>query len=212
MDAISKNNKVYVLLLKDQKYYVGCTVDVQRRFQEHKNGQGSSWTHKYPPIKILEQKPGTYTDENILTKQYMARYGIKNVRGGIHCRTYLHPSEKKLLEKEMRSVKNACYKCGLVGHYANVCGFSVCKRCRKKGHIAEKCMSVYCYRCGRTSHTFDKCYAKTHLNGENMHNCYRCGRSGHLRMDCTEKTDVFGVVLVGPSLFGRFTSWIRSFV
>ncbi len=201
---------VYVLLLEGGHYYIGCTTNVQKRFQEHKNGQGSSWTHKYHPKKIIECKLGGYIEENALTKSYMIKYGIKNVRGGSYCNIFMNVYEKKILEKELQSIKGACYMCGDIGHYANVCPKKMCSRCKHKNHSTSLCTSVYCYRCGRTSHTSEKCYAKTHISSGSMHNCYRCGRKNHTQKECNQATDIFGVPLSGLSIFGRFITWVKT--
>jgi predicted GIY-YIG superfamily endonuclease len=46
------STNVYVLRCEDGKRYVGKAADVQKRFQEHKNGNGSAWTNKYKPVII----------------------------------------------------------------------------------------------------------------------------------------------------------------
>ncbi len=33
--------------------YAGITTDVQRRFEEHKNGKGGHYTRSHKPVKIL---------------------------------------------------------------------------------------------------------------------------------------------------------------
>ena len=39
--------RVYVLKLKEDKYYVGESSDIERRIWAHKNDNGSAWTKKY---------------------------------------------------------------------------------------------------------------------------------------------------------------------
>ncbi len=204
---------IYALLLEKDRYYIGCTTNVQKRFQEHKNGQGSSWTHRYSPLKVIEQKLGNFTDENILTKQYMIKYGIRYVRGGSYSNIYLDKHTKKVLEREICSIRGACYMCKKIGHYVRECPNKPCIRCGLRGHPTEKCKSIYCYRCGRTSHMVEKCYAKTHFHNKSMKNCYRCGRKDHQKTECDQKTDIFGVEIlldVNITMVGRFTSWIKS--
>ena len=43
----------YILRLKDMKFYVGITSDLQRRFRDHFNGVGSKWTNRYEPIESI---------------------------------------------------------------------------------------------------------------------------------------------------------------
>jgi len=43
----------YILLCSDDSYYTGSTIDLDRRWQQHLNGEGANHTRKYPPISIL---------------------------------------------------------------------------------------------------------------------------------------------------------------
>lgn len=44
---------VYILLCKDNSYYTGITLDPDRRFQQHQQGKGGSYTRSHQPIKII---------------------------------------------------------------------------------------------------------------------------------------------------------------
>ncbi len=48
---------VYILECKDKTLYTGITTDLERRFKEHQNGIGSSYTSVHKVNKIL------YTEE-----------------------------------------------------------------------------------------------------------------------------------------------------
>lgn len=43
----------YILECGDGSYYTGSTIDILRRFTQHKNGEGASHTKKHPPIKLV---------------------------------------------------------------------------------------------------------------------------------------------------------------
>lgn len=47
---------VYILLCKDKTLYTGITTDVNRRFIEHKNGKGGSYTRSHGALKIVYQE------------------------------------------------------------------------------------------------------------------------------------------------------------
>lgn len=57
---------VYILLCQDGSFYTGYTVDVNRRFLQHKTGKGASYTRSHPPIRVL------YT-ESFATKEEALR-------------------------------------------------------------------------------------------------------------------------------------------
>ena len=43
---------VYVLECINNKYYVGKSLNLERRLKEHFNGRGAKWTQKYSPTRI----------------------------------------------------------------------------------------------------------------------------------------------------------------
>ncbi len=122
--------KIYVLKLEDKsgdkteyKYYIGKTNNhVDIRFNQHKNDKTCSWTTKYPPIQILETiDSNDDLDEDKITKKYMVKYGIENVRGGSYCKIELDDWMIKSLEHELIGSKDLCYNCKEKGHYAKQC-------------------------------------------------------------------------------------------
>lgn len=44
---------VYLLQCVDDTLYTGITTDVERRFEEHKNGTGANYTRAHGVVKIL---------------------------------------------------------------------------------------------------------------------------------------------------------------
>ncbi len=64
---------MYILECSDKSYYVGSTLDIQRRLQEHQDGLGANYTRKRLPVKLL------YFEEFPDIKQ--AFYREKQVQG-----------------------------------------------------------------------------------------------------------------------------------
>lgn len=146
---------IYTLKLENNKYYVGETTNPQFRLENHFSGNGSAWTKTHKPIKIMEIIPKTNDfDENKYTLDYMKKYGKDNVRGGSFCEIKLNKNNSETIDRMIKGASNACFKCGLTGHYYNQC------RGTKK-----KPRKNYCERCGRDNHTEDNCYAKTDKDG-----------------------------------------------
>jgi predicted GIY-YIG superfamily endonuclease len=112
---------VYVLQLEENKYYVGRTINVEKRFQEHKSGC-SAWTRRYPPLEIIKEfKNVSNFEEDMITKQYMYKYGINNVRGGSYVRLSLTKAQVSLLTQEIRFACNLCAFCGRNDHFIKDC-------------------------------------------------------------------------------------------
>lgn len=136
---------IYVLLLEDQKYYVGYSDNPVNRIDQHFNSCGSKWTMKYPVKKVLKVENGTKKDEAIITREMMRRHGIDNVRGGPWCNIILHDDPFNYnSELYGDHINDRCYNCGRYGHYINECHASKelrCYKCNKRGHYASECYS-----------------------------------------------------------------------
>jgi len=112
---------IYILRLESGKYYVGKTDDVPKRYQEHLNGQGSAWTKKYPPVTLIKTVEGSPFDEDKITKEYMGKYGIENVRGGSYCQIQLSDAHMTTLKMEIWNAHDCCSQCGRSGHFVKNC-------------------------------------------------------------------------------------------
>lgn len=193
---------LYILECEDNKWYVGKSTDVQRRFKQHTEGKGSEWTREYAPIRIAETRPITSQhDETNATKDLMKKYGIDNVRGGAYCSVDLPEETETLIRHELRSTNDSCYKCGRKGHFANRCpnGYEgdeevfICGDCDKqftsdRGLQNHSCkFKKIAAMAGRQKLTEQK------RSGTSV--CYRCGRSGHYSPDCYARTHIRGYEL-----------------
>ena len=113
---------IYILKLKEGKYYIGKTNNIEKRWNEHITGNGSGFTKKYKPISLIKtMKSISYFDEDKYVKEYMSKYGIDNVRGGTYSNIDLDDNCIAVLEKEIRHSKNECMRCGRDTHFIKDC-------------------------------------------------------------------------------------------
>jgi predicted GIY-YIG superfamily endonuclease len=65
---------IYILKLQGGRYYIGKSDNVSKRYEQHLNGSGSSWTKKYKPISVDKIIPNASPfDEDKYTKEYMSK-------------------------------------------------------------------------------------------------------------------------------------------
>jgi|UniRef100_A0A6C0F0T2 cellular nucleic acid-binding protein len=113
---------IYVLLLEEGKYYIGKSNDVFKRCIEHFEGSGSCWTKKYKPLKLQKTIENVSPfEEDKITKEYMLKYGIENVRGGTYTQIELTENQIQSITYELRGAMDECLKCGKKGHFVAEC-------------------------------------------------------------------------------------------
>ena len=163
---MSKKTNIYVLELEHGKFYVGRSNNVAKRVTQHKGGDGCAYTHKYPVIKVKEIiSDQSVFEEDRVVKEYMALYGIDNVRGGSYVQEFLSQEQKNLLQREIRMAQDLCLKCGRNTHFVQDCHAQM----DVNGNpIEQKRKTNSCQRCGRNSHSADRCFAKTHQDGSSL--------------------------------------------
>ena len=124
---MSQPTNIYVIKLKNNKYYVGQSQNVNQRIKQHERGEGSVWTQKHKPVEVMEvRKNVSAFDEDKITKEYMAKYGVENVRGGSYSQIQLSDKQEEIVTREIDTATGACFRCGEKGHFANRCDAESC--------------------------------------------------------------------------------------
>ena len=124
----SKTPCIYVLKLKNGRYYVGKTRNTTGRQHGHMGGKkGSAWTARHTPTG----EPPTFTEatpketsgfqEDIETLRMMELHGIDRVRGGSFSSPTLSDSDIRVITKMINHNKTACFTCGEKGHWTYQC-------------------------------------------------------------------------------------------
>lgn len=112
------NVSIYVLKLESNKFYIGRSFNPTKRISQHFDGEGSFWTKKFKPVKVVEVIDYCDNfDEDKYTLMYMSIYGMDNVRGGAFCSENLSGADKYVLSRMICGATNKCVKCKKPGHY-----------------------------------------------------------------------------------------------
>lgn len=179
---------IYILKLKDNKYYIGKTTNPKFRITNHCNKQGSKWTSKYNPVKLIELIPDCDNyDEDKYTLLYMKKYGIDNVRGGSFCKIKLSDETKEVINNMILSSSDKCFTCGEEGHFSNNCKYKLvwsCEYCNKEFKTKKGCLyhqNVYCEE--------KKLYYDS--NSEEEYECKYCGKEFKTKKGCSYHENVY---------------------
>tara|TARA_B100001094_G_scaffold4681_1_gene4232 strand:+ start:1381 stop:1833 length:453 start_codon:yes stop_codon:yes gene_type:complete len=120
---IPRDKSIYVLKLEQNKYYIGESINSEKRINAHFNGKGALWTRLYKPLKII--KPITKRQSELWelseTIQRMGYHGIDNIRGSLFTKEYLTDYDKVMAAQLYCEMNNLCRKCGSDNHFINQC-------------------------------------------------------------------------------------------
>jgi len=139
------SNKIYVLALCHNRFYVGRSSNFSTRLREHIINRGSQWTKQWPVKYVVsvvdENSP---FDEDIITKKYMLLHGIKYVRGGSYFNPNLTILQLMALQAEFDTALHLCFECGMYLTRFHKCSTihshkTSCYYCNEVGHRMENC-------------------------------------------------------------------------
>ncbi len=184
---------IYILKLKNDNYYVGKTKNVNKRFQEHLSGSGSSWTQMHKPLEIIKIIPNaSIFEEDKQVKELMSIHGINKVRGGSYTKIELSQEEKQILQKEIWGAKDLCTRCGNDNHFVKDCYAKIDIDGNKIEDIYEEIITWMCEYCDKEYEDEKECEkhqkkCKTSKQ-KNTNYCKRCGYKNHNENNCYATT------------------------
>ena len=160
----------YALRLENDKYYVGESDNLNFTLCEHMRGEKSPWTKTchFLSVDKVFIKSGEETELNTVVRNYMIKYGVDNVRGGIYEGERLPVEVLEALKLEIPPPK-ICTRCGRNSHNTDDC-------------FAQRTLSgerLPAVDLGPVKQAFLKTIT-----------CFRCGRKGHYAPDCTRTTTI----------------------
>ena len=193
---------IYILQLEQGKYYIGKTNNPQFRIESHFNFNGSAWTIKYKPLKLIKLIPNCDDyDEDKYTRIYMDKYGIQNVRGGSYVKIKLDTTTITHLQQMSNGTNNKCFICSKEGHFAKDCEENECWETESDGSENIWCCD-YCKKEFTDLKKYEyhekycnyrnKNYNKYHDDDDDDDCCFRCGREGHFASSCYASRDIEG--------------------
>ena len=118
-----KVKEVYVLRLKEGKYYVGESINVRKRVWTHVNLNGAAWTRQYGVIgriPTISPQMGALWELNETLEQMRLR-GIDNVRGSMFSNIRLTQDQRKVAASLYCEKENLCRQCGSHTHFEAQC-------------------------------------------------------------------------------------------
>ena len=86
---------MYILLCADGSYYTGSTTDLERRLEQHQNGEGANHTKKRLPVSLLYYEEYSRIDEAFYREKQVQGWSRKKKEALIEGKIELLPELAK---------------------------------------------------------------------------------------------------------------------
>ena len=86
---------MYILLCADGSYYTGSTIDLERRLEQHQNGEGANHTKKRLPVTLLYYEEYSRIDQAFYREKQVQGWSRKKEKALIEGKIELLPELAK---------------------------------------------------------------------------------------------------------------------
>jgi hypothetical protein len=189
---MTTTTNIYILKLENNKYYIGKTDNLEKRKKAHMNGTACSWTKKYKLLSVekIIQDASPF-DEDKYTIEYMNKYGIDNVRGGIYVSEVLDEFQIYTIKKSIWGANDCCTQCGRKGHFI--------KNCKAIKDIDNEDIyddSIQIWQCNYCTKQYEKkldCEKHEQIckNKEEIFNCRYCDKEFETQKGATYHENIY---------------------
>jgi predicted GIY-YIG superfamily endonuclease len=91
---------MYILECADGSYYVGSTIDLDRRIQEHQNGSGAEYTSRRLPVRLVYSEEFVKVSDAYAREKQVQNWSRAKREALIHAKTELLPGlAKKVFDR-----------------------------------------------------------------------------------------------------------------
>jgi hypothetical protein len=116
--------QVYVIRLDNNKFYVGESINPNKRIKDHFNGRGSAWTKINKPLRSID--PLTPSQGHLWelteTLRQMNIHGMDNVRGSLFTNPNPFTTSERVMAAQLYCELNSyCRRCGEPNHFMSQC-------------------------------------------------------------------------------------------
>ena len=86
---------MYILLCANGSYYTGSTIDLERRLEQHQNGEGANHTKKYLPVILVYYEEYSRIDQAFYREKQVQGWSRKKKEALIEGKIELLPELAK---------------------------------------------------------------------------------------------------------------------
>ena len=86
---------MYILECSNGSYYIGSTINMEARYEQHQNGEGSNHTKKYLPVVLVYHEVFTRIDKAFYREKQVQGWSRKKKEALINNQHYKLPELSK---------------------------------------------------------------------------------------------------------------------